>query len=67
MYCAFLAAHTNAFAIHFTALVFDSEFGSQSSLKSAVNISDFPSYVSYKIRMDIDRVDSTYKFKVTDR
>jgi len=26
-----------------------------------------PSYVSYKIRMDIDRVDSTSKFKVTDR
>jgi len=26
-----------------------------------------PRYVSYKIRMDIDRVDSTAKFKVTDR
>jgi len=26
-----------------------------------------PRYVSYKIRMDVDRVDSTRKFKVTDK
>ena len=26
-----------------------------------------PRYVSYKIRMDVDRVDSTNKFKVIDR
>ena len=26
-----------------------------------------PRYVSYKIRMDVDRVDSTSKFQVTDR
>jgi len=43
------------------ALVFDEGNG------ALQNGSDLPPYISYKIRMDIDRVDSTYKYKVTDR
>ena len=31
------------------------------------NGSEFPTHVSYKIRMDTDRVDSTSRFKVVDR
>jgi len=42
----------------YTALVFSTD--------SFINDS-VPSYLSYKIRMDMDRVDTTDKFKVTDR
>ena len=44
----------------FEALVFSAGNGD-------VDNEAIPRYVSYKIRMDIDRVDSTTKFKVHDR
>jgi len=44
----------------FEALVFNTGNGD-------VDNETIPRYVSYKIRMDVDRVDSTTKFKVTDR
>jgi len=44
----------------FEALVFNAGNGD-------VDTEDVPRYVSYKIRMDVDRVDSTRKFKVTDK
>ena len=44
----------------FEALVFNTENGDMDS-------ETIPKYVSYKIRMDISRVDSTNKFKVKDR
>ena len=44
----------------FEALVFSAGNGD-------VDTEAIPRYVSYKIRMDVDRVDSTRKFKVTDR
>jgi len=42
----------------FEALVFNAD---------SMDNETIPRYVSYKIRMDIDRVDSTTKFTVTDR
>ena len=44
----------------FKALVFNTE-------NDSLYNETVPRYVSYKIRMDVDRVDSTRKFKVTDR
>ena len=44
----------------FEALVFNTENDDMDS-------ETIPRYVSYKIRMDISRVDSTNKFKVKDR
>ena len=44
----------------FEALVFSVD-------EDSLNNETIPRYVSYKIRMDIDRVDSTRKYKVKDR
>jgi len=46
------------FSVVFEALVFDTD---------SMGNETVPRYVSYKVRMDIDRVDSTTKFKVTRR
>jgi len=52
------AKDAKVFSVVFAALVFNTDSADNETI---------PRYVSYKIRMDIDRVDSTTKFKVTDR
>ena len=53
-----LQKDTNMLCAVLEALVFNTD---------SMGNETIPRYVSYKIRMDIDRVDSTTKFKVTDR